>query len=260
VNARNPAEYFACLGVAALARALLPATPFTLHWSPGACTLTGLDTAAVHGLLARLCASSVVVDGAADDKWTVLALVTADGVRLPLHPWMDDTALGASHWKWSVGNTDGTEITRRLLAAGAALLASDRFDAVPLFQQGSGLVGGDAATAKYRLDAAGAWSAVDVGYSLEAEKAPKSSRPWVEILSVLGLQTFAPDPAGGRGWCYATGTEPLPFVAALAACRGDHPSADRCYALTTAKSGKNTDALLSTVTVQAAAPAGVLIV
>lgn len=260
VNARNPAEYFACLGVAALARALLPATPFTLHWSPGACTLTGLDAAAVRGLLARLCASAVVVDGAADDKWAALALVTTDGVRLPLHPWVDDTALGVSHWKWSVGNTDGTEITRRLLAAGAALLASDRFAAVPLFQQGSGLVGADAATAKYRLDAAGAWSAVDVGYSLEAEKAPKSSRPWVEILSVLGLQTFAPDPAGGRGWCYATWTEPLPFIAALAACRGDHPSADRCHALTTAKSGKNTDALLSAVTVLAAAPAGVLIV
>lgn len=260
VNVRNPAEYFACLGVAALARALQPDAALTLHWTPGQFTLSGLDASDVRAMLADLCTATVNVEGDPDDKWPALALVTACGVRLPLHAWVDDSGLDGSKWKWSVGNTDGADITRRLLKAGAEWLALAQFDALPLFQQGSALVPSDPATAKYRLDAAGAWSAVGVGYSIDKEPVPKSSRPWVEILSVLGVQTFAPAPAGGRGWCHFTWTEPLPFVAALAACRGGHPRCDRQLALVTTKSGKNTDALLSAVTEVVRAPAGVFIV
>jgi CRISPR-associated endonuclease/helicase Cas3 len=260
VNVRNPAEYFACLGVAALARALRPDAAFTLHWSPGQFTLSGLEASDVRAMLADLCAATVCVEGDPDDKWSALALVTAGGVRLPLHAWVDDSGLDGSKWKWSVGNTDGADITRRLLKAGAEWLALARFDTLPLFQQGSALVHSNPATAKYRLDAAGSWSAVGVGYSIDKEPVPKSSRPWVEILSVLGVQTFAPAPAGGRGWCHFTWAEPLPFVAALSACRGGHPSCDRQLALVTTKSGKNTDALLSTVTGVALPPVGVFIV
>lgn len=260
VNVRNPAEYFACLGIAALARALRPEVVCTLAWAPGQFILGGLDAADVRALLVELCTAAVRVEGDAEDKWPALALVTAGGVRLPLHAWVDDSGLDISAWKWSVGNTDGADITRRLLRAGAEWLALPAFDAVPLFQQGSARVPSDPATAKYRLDAAGAWSAVGVGYSVDKEPVPKSSRPWVEILSVLGVQTFAPAPAGGRGWCHFTWTEPLPVVAALAACRGGHPSCDRRLALATTKSGKNTDALLSTVTDVTPLSVGVLIV
>ena len=258
-NTRNPAEYFAALGVAALARRYLPGAPITLRWESGMFVVDGIDSDDVRRILARLCASTVrVVD--AEEKWSALEIISADGVALPLRPWVADTGISGSRWKWSVGNTDGTSITRVLLKACSELLRSTEAMALPLFAQGSRLAHTDASTAKYRWDAVGSWGAVDTGYSLEAEGSPKSCRPWVELLSALGLQSFAQAPAGGNGWAYSTWSDPLSYVVAMAAVHGLHPSCNRRHEINTAKSGKNTDALLSQtvdVAIVAIAPVGI---
>lgn len=278
VNVRNPAEYFACLGVAALARALRPQQPVALQWLPGHFVLHGLDAGEVDELLACLSRARVEVAGPVDEAsgedecdeddglgggWPALELVLDAGVRLPLQAWIRDTGHGSSEWKWSGGRTLALDIVQRLVRGVQELRASPAAAALPLFQQGSALVPSNPDTAKFRLDAAGAWTAVDVGYSLEQEKRPKSSRPWVELLSILGVQTFAPPPAGRKagGWSCCTWTEALPFVVALAASAGRHPSCDRRLTLRTVltNAGKYADALPSELTTLVRAPAGLLI-
>jgi hypothetical protein len=78
------------------------------------------------------------------------------------------------------------------------------------------------------------------------------------------VQTFAPPPSGRKagGWSCCTWTEPLPFLVALAACAGRHPSCDRRLTLRTAltNAGKYADALPSELTTLVRAPAGLLIV
>jgi hypothetical protein len=266
--------------VAALARALRPAAAVGLQWERGAFVLYGLNDADVADLLRQLCAARPTVQGADEaveqtedsegdedgkgEGWPALLLTCPDGVSLPVHAWVSDRGAGSSEWKWSGGRTLALDIMERLLKGCAELLADERAAALPLFQQGSALAPSNPDTAKFRLDAAGAWAAVDVGYSLEQEKSPKSSRPWVELLSILGLQTFAPPPAGrkGGGWSYCTWTDVLPFVTALAASAGQHPSCDRRLTLRTAltNAGKYADALPSDLTELVRAPAGLLIV
>lgn len=285
VNVRNPGEYFACLGVAALARALRPEGALALRWEPGHFVLQGVDDAGVRVLLGALCAAEVVpvadaVAGAAADKdggdgdvdgagkepgWPALQLVLPDGPTLPLHAWIDDRGRGNSEWKWSGGRTLAVEITRRLLQGCAELLAAGGpAGALPLFAQGAGLAPSNPDTARFRFDASGAWSAVEVGYSLNDEKSPKSCRPWVELLAVLGVQTFAPPPAGRKsgGWPYHTWTHALPPVVAMAAVQGHHPSCDRRLLLRTllTNEGKYADALIADLTSLAPPPSAVLIV
>ncbi|WP_337958140.1 type I-U CRISPR-associated helicase/endonuclease Cas3 [Sphaerotilus sulfidivorans] len=278
-NVCNPAEYFACLGVAALARALRPQQPLALQWLPGHFVLHGLDAGEVDELLERLSRARVEVAGPADEAqgedgddeddgkgggWPALELVIDAEVRLPLHAWISDAGIGSSEWKWSGGRTLALDIVQRLLLGVQQLRAAPAAAVLPLFQQGSALVSSNPDTAKFRLDASGAWTAVDVGYSLEQEKSPKSSRPWVELLSILGVQTFAPPPAGRKagGWSYFTWTESLPFVVALAATAGRHPSCDRRLTLRTVltNAGKYADALPSGLTALVRAPAGLLII
>lgn len=304
VNVRNPGEYFACLGVAALVRALQPETVLALRWEPGHFVLQGVDEAAVHALLAALCRAEVVPAAATEaaaqdavgrpdlaegtdctdrtdrtngeatkeDGWPALQLVLPGGSVLPLHAWIDDAGRGNSEWKWSGGRTLALDITRRLLKGCGELLALQQASptaagsarAVPLFAQGAGLAPSNPDTARFRFDASGAWSAVEVGYSLEKENRPKSCRPWVELLAMLGVQTFAPPPAGRKagGWAYHTWVQPLPPAVAMAAVQGHHPDCDRRLVMRTllTNEGKYADALTADLRSLASPPSAVLIV
>jgi CRISPR-associated endonuclease/helicase Cas3 len=281
VNVRNPGEYFACLGVVALVRALRPGGALALRWEPGHFVLQGVDDAGVRALLGALCAAEVVpvldaATGAPQDTessdgdtkepgWPALHLVLPGGPTLPLHAWIDDSGRGNSEWKWSGGRTLAVDITRRLLQGCAELLTADGpTSALPLFAQGAGLAPSNPDTARFRFDASGAWSAVEVGYSLEKENRPKSCRPWVELLAMLGVQTFAPPPAGRKagGWAYHTWTHALTPVVAMAAVRGHHLSCDRRLLLRTllTNEGKYADALIADLTSLAPPPSAVLIV
>lgn len=281
VNVRNPGEYFACLGVAALVRALRPEVALALRWEPGHFVLHGVDDAAVHQDLAALCRAEVIAQAGPDEApadegeggdgdlkeagWPALRLVLPGGVERPLHAWIDDSGRGNSEWKWSGGRTLALDITRRLLRGCAELrVAGGAAGSMPLFAQGAGLAPSNPDTARFRLDASGAWSAVEVGYSLEDEGRPKSCRPWVELLAMLGVQAYAPPPAGRKagGWAYHTWTHPLAPVVALAAVRGHHPDCDRRLVLRTllTNQGKYADALIADLASRAPPPSAVLIV
>jgi hypothetical protein len=81
---------------------------------------------------------------------------------------------------------------------------------------------------------------------------------------MLGVQTFAPPPAGRKagGWAYHTWTHALTPVVAMAAVRGHHLSCDRRLLLRTllTNEGKYADALIADLTSLAPPPSAVLIV
>lgn len=258
VNVRNPGEYFACLGVAALVRALQPETVLALRWEPGHFVLQGVDEAAVHACLRRFVYAEVIpascraappeeAQGSKANKWPDVWLNIRDTRRMALHFWMDDQASDKSEWKFCAGNSTSQDIVRRILVAARLLLESQHFRVNDLFNYGSGTLKISGPPARLRLDASSAWTAVEAGFSLQDTPELKSSRPWVELLAAIGIQNFCPPPAGGEGEKYFTWTGSLPYLTAMAASRGVNSSCDSEYTVQTRRSGENKDALLSCV-------------
>jgi CRISPR-associated endonuclease/helicase Cas3 len=106
------------------------------------------------------------------------------------------------------------------------------------FRSGGGLVGAD--SSKFRFDSATNWTARDAGFSLNENDAFKSTRPWVELLSVLGLQHFFLPPADAKP-AYFTWQGLLAPTLALAAVKGLLPQCDKGYEPVFRPSGKMKD-------------------
>ena len=223
-DALNFGEYLAALGLAALA--CQQGHRVLLGWDENRFVMAGVSSDDVASVLGRLRRTQVVHDLAATAEaqrrgaYPPLQLVLGDGSTLALNHWLDERLLASSRWKLGAGQTSAAKTLASVTQSCSALLERDDFQPEKLFSQGGGLVGADAS--KFRFDAATNWSARDAGFSLNESDAFKSTRPWVELLSAIGLQHFFLPPADLRP-SYHTWRGLLPPMLALAAARGLMP-------------------------------------
>lgn len=247
VDVRNFGEYLACLGLAALLTR--SARPFSIGWEPGTFCLRGVGASDVGQALALLDDATVALDEAAtppaarDDAYPPLRLTLADRSNLALNHWLAADFQDKSGWKLGAGQTRALNTLQALLASCRALRALPGFSVDTLFSQGGGLVGAEAS--KLRFDAATNWSARDAGFSLNEDDRFKSVRPWVEVLSALGLQHCFVPPGDTRPR-YHLWTGYLPHRLALAAVKGLLPQCGPAYVPTVLPNGKMKDVFSST--------------
>lgn len=149
------------------------------------------------------------------------AILRSDGRELPLFHWIDGSGLDT--FKLFAGNQVGWQIAgilldfekvgatrkgvRQLWRDEAEHLTSDPFGAAD-FQEA--VVPID--KGKFGFDARGAWDAMRVGASLDAQGVPLSVSPVVELLAALGLSFARPTPGRHADVYYSAWNIALPAV------------------------------------------------
>ncbi|MGF6409382.1 type I-G CRISPR-associated helicase/endonuclease Cas3g [Paraburkholderia sp. MM5482-R1] len=241
VDPTNFGEYLAALGLASLA--ITGGVNIRLGWADGCMVLSGIGRDGLLSLLDGLRGAVVQPDERASVK-------TQRGAKYPplrlglknhdfaLNHWLDARLRGSSEWKLGAGQTTAAGTLLSVAKACADSLDLPDFDPVRIFAIGGARVGADAS--KFRFDAATNWSARNAGFSLNENERFKSTRPWVELLSALGLQYFFLPPSDSITGYSTWQGELLPPVLTLAAVRGLLPECDARYKLAIERTGKAT--------------------
>lgn len=224
VDQRNFGEVLACLGLATLVAPLQPG--LRLGWSEQGFELVGIDEATVITGLQRIAGARADLDRETTAKDLVgaafppLLLSLPDGEHIALNHWLDERLRDKSAWKLGAGQMKALDTLDNALRACQRSLSLPDFAPERLFAIGGNRVGAEAS--KFRFDAATSWSAQDAGFSLNESDAFKSVRPWVELLSAIGLQAWLLPPADRihDRPRYHLWTRPLPPTLALVALRG----------------------------------------
>lgn len=246
VDPSNFGEYLATLGLVALL--IHRGEKLKLGWAEQAAVIRGVDDAAASKALAWFCSASVEYDMEAtaedvrDIAYPPLRLRMQDGATLPLNHWLDERLRSSSDWKLGAGQTTANKTLRSLLHACSRALGHQDFAIETLFQFGGSKVDADAS--KFRFDAATNWSAQNAGFSLNESDAFKSTRPWVELLSALGLQYYFLPPADSLRRYYIWEGYLSPTLA-LAAVKGLLTQCSQGYEVVIEPNGKMKDVFYS---------------
>ena len=238
----NFGEYLAILGLIALLDRR--GRKITLGWVEHAAIIRGVDDTMVSEALTWLCSASVEADKEAtveavlENAYPPLRLRMQDNVTLPLNHWLDEGLQSSSEWKLGAGQTTAHKTLTSLLSACSRALQHPDFAIESLLQFGGRKVNADAS--KFRFDAATNWSAQNAGFSLNESDAFKSTRPWVELLSALGLQNYFLPPADSIRRYYIWKGHLSPTLA-LAAVKGLLPQCSQGYEAVIEPSGKMKD-------------------
>lgn len=246
LDVTNFGEYLAGLGLVALLTHRDAQVRF--GWSDRSMVIEGADDNMVRAALQSVAGAVVTHDSLAtvldqrEAPYPPMQLRLSDGVPIALNHWLDERLRTGSRWKLGAGQTSAAVTLERVAKACADTLALPDFNAERLLMIGGGRVGADAS--KFRFDAATNWSARDAGFSLNESDAFKSTRPWVELLSALGLQNFFPPPADSTP-VYYTWTGTLSPTLAMAAVKGLLPQCDIGYRTVIEPNGKMKDVFTS---------------
>lgn len=239
INAGNPGEYWAALGLCWLVHRDAP--DLALSWHDQGATLQGIGEDQALQALHALARSTVTVD-------TRLANRMGDGKYPPLRlqmgsadcliaPWCNERFTDKSAWKLAAGRSSALQTLKNLLGQCAAGLSRlHTVSALTCLAVTKTQGGGEAQ--RFRYDAAASWTALDVGWS-PYEEGMGFSRPWIEVLAVLGIQALFPAPASPHS-VYHTWSPALPFPLLPFAARGLFGSL-ATYQPTLQPSGKNWD-------------------
>ena len=216
IDARNPGEVLACAGLAHLA------------WRADRDAQTGFVADIADRV--RFVAAQAPPLLAALRSATVEA--TAHGLRLgPItldwwRPW------GLNHALRNWAGQQSAWMVHRSLRRGAG-------DASPA----EWLTFAAPADGRLYLDPAGSWSAIGLGWSVNAHPTIRMQcRPWLELLASIALQAFPVPGHRARGGFRYNLWRPAPMTAAVAAFGGPFSRAYAlgCYCTQTAKCGENT--------------------
>jgi CRISPR-associated endonuclease/helicase Cas3 len=246
VEVANFGEYLAGLGLAALL--IHRGAAIRLGWADGALVIEGVGPDAVLAALRSIRDAKVTPDEGATvaeqqgSSYPPLKLRLDGGTEIALNHWLDERLRNSSRWKLGAGQTTADGTLCSVVRACSDSLDLPDFDAARIFTIGGKRVGADAS--KFRFDAATNWSARDAGFSLNESDAFKSTRPWVELLSALGLQYFFPPPADSEP-TYFTWQGLLPPMLALAAVKGLLPQCDAGHRPAIEPNGKMKDVFTS---------------
>jgi len=251
VDVTNFGEYLAGLGLVALL--VHAGSAVTFGWSDTGLKICGVNEQNVLDCLSGLCASKVGADTVAttpnqtDGAYPPLLLSLPNGNQLPVNHWLEEGLQSSSDWKLGAGQTSALKTLNSLLGACRRSLGHDDFCLPSLFAFGGRKVDADAS--KFRFDAATNWSAQDAGFSLNEADVFKSTRPWVELLSALGLQYFFLPPADHHKRYFLWNGQ-LPPTLALAAVKGLLPQCTHGYEPVIEPSGKMKDVFTSKLVVR----------
>lgn len=246
VDVLNLGEYLAALGLVALLDR--QGHIFSVGWNTDGLVLQGVAEEQVRQALRWLCEAKAERDQEAtvtdqrEGAYPPLRLVWSCGATWPLNPWLDETLHTASGWKLGAGQTTAFKTLDGLLSACARAMKHEDFSVPRIMHFGGLKVGGDAS--KFRMDAATNWSAQDAGFSLNESDAFKSTRPWVELLSVLGLQTYFAPPADEPRRYFVWEGQLSPSLS-LAAVKGLWPTCTQGYEPLIVPNGKMKDVFTS---------------
>jgi CRISPR-associated endonuclease/helicase Cas3 len=246
VDVENFGEYLAGLGLAALLDRR--GHRLAIGWSEGGMDLFGVDAEAITTALKWLCSAEVRPDetatrpAQADAAYPPLVLHAHGSDDWPLNHWMDEGLRSSSDWKLGAGQTSAVKTLKSLLEACGRSLKHPDFAVPMLMNFGGRKVAADAS--KFRFDAATNWSAQDAGFSLNESDSFKSTRPWVELLSALGLQFFFLPPAD-KTKRYFIWDGALSPTLALAAVKGLLPQCTLGFQPVIEPSGKMKDVFTS---------------
>lgn len=255
VDVTNFGEYLAALGLVALLAAA--GRPVTFGWTETGLKVCGVDEQGVMANLSALCAANVRPDnlattpGQTDAAYPPLLLCLPDGHQLPMNHWLEAGLQTSSGWKLGAGQTSALKTLNSLLAACGRSLDHGDFCLPRLFSFGGRKVDADAS--KFRFDAATNWTARDAGFSLNEADTFKSTRPWVELLSALGLQFFFLPPADAVKRYFVWDGQ-LPPTLALAAVKGLLPQCTHGYEPVIEPSGKMKDVFASKLVIRERKP------
>lgn len=255
VDVTNFGEYLAALGLAALVNQTGRA--ITFGWSEAGLEIHGVSDQDVLDCLSVLCAAKVRSDRLAttpkqmDGAYPPLLLSLPTGQQMPMNHWLDGDFQTSSDWKLAAGQTSAVKTLNSLLSACGRSLNHSDFCLTGLFGFGGRKV--DADSSKFRFDAATNWSAQDAGFSLNEADVLKSTRPWVELLSALGLQYFFLPPADQSKRYFVWDGQLAPSLA-LAAVKGLLPQCTQGYEPVIEPSGKMKDVFTSKLVVRERKP------
>lgn len=251
VDVTNFGEYLAALGLFAL---LAQADHVvTAGWTDTWLTVQGVSADQVMACLSDLSAANVCADTAATtakqakEAYPPLLLNMPGGRQLCMNHWLEAGLQTSSGWKLGAGKTSALKTLNSLLAACSRSLDHGDFCLPHLFSFGGRKVDADAS--KFRFDAVTNWSAQDAGFSLNEADSFKSTRPWVELLSALGLQFFFLPPADAVKRYFLWDGQLSPTLA-LAAVKGLLPQCTHGYEPVIGRSGKMKDIFTSKLVVK----------
>lgn len=253
----NVGEYLAALGLLWLLSRRHPGV--CLGWAERACTYHGINDATVIEILSELANAKGQIDesrapamakseDAGSSKYPPLIL-TIGNHDVPLNAWCNERFSDKSSWKFAAGRSDALQTLNGMLAQCADSISTLHKSAEILAVAATkGLTAktGNQDAQRFRYDAATSWTALDVGWSPYEEKM-SFSRPWIEILAALGIQTAFPPPAR-REATYFTWSEAHPLLLARVAARGLTPDRLKGYAPQFKSSGQNLDTYPSNMT------------
>ena len=256
VDTSNFGEYLAALGLASLLTHR--GCEIRLGWVDRHLVIAGVGSVTVLAALQSLRSAEVRLDMGAtieaqrEAPYPPLRLALRDGSDIALNHWLDERLRSGSRWKLGAGQTTAAKTLASVAKACSDSLDLPDFDATRVFLIGGARVGADAS--KFRFDAATSWSARDAGFSLNESDAFKSTRPWVELLSALGLQYFFPPPADAEP-AYFLWQGLLAPALVVAAVKGLLPQCDAGHQAVIEASGKMKDVFTSQPLLGARKPA-----
>lgn len=216
VDLTNPGQFFACCGLLELADRLWPGAE---GWFEEGEFLieTRDDLPAIIGILKESGVSSYDEEGEPSirpvrlDRFNLRLdwWICHDWPRFKGKPKKDRVGLMKTDLKFWAGNQTSVQITRALLKSVRTPRAGEDRDCF----EPSELV-----SSRFGLDAAPAWTALDVGFSINEHPIKIRASATVELLAAIGLQRCRPQ-IREHGIEYATWNNPLrPAVLPAVVC------------------------------------------
>ncbi|MGA7408951.1 MAG: hypothetical protein WBW33_00605 [Bryobacteraceae bacterium] len=198
----NPGQFFACCGLFEIADLASGGSNAWFERDEPAFVINTPEILPPQSM--SLCDATGDVD---DLKLETLDLCIASH-RLTLNWWRNETETDKSVLKtWG-----GQQTPRRVLGELLGLLESG----CPFAKLFETYVYTES---RFGVDSRSAWEAIDAGYSPTDENQRARTFPWVEVLAVIGLQGFRPEPSSSSKFRqrYNVWLEPLTLTSARAA-------------------------------------------
>ncbi len=204
IDPRNPGLFFTCCGLFEIAELLEPGGA---AWFEDGGREFCLQTEATLPPEPPTLDDALSENGGDSDLAIEPLTLRFDARPVRLNWWLDDAEKEKSPLKTWGGQQTSRSVLSGVLDLVKVVGSVDELFSAPVYT-----------TTRFGVDSRSAWEPLDLGYSPnDVTRKDARTYPWVELLSVVGLQGFRP--AGRRReYRYSTWLDPLPIGPARAAC------------------------------------------
>jgi CRISPR-associated protein Csx14 len=229
IEPRNPGQFFACCGLFEIANRLVPGG--LAQFKDGGREFCLVTDACLPPRSIRLAEHL----GAPVDATLEPLELIFDERLIALDWWLDEAHVAKSALKTWGGQQTPRGVLTELLS-----LLDHESPYGKLFESAA------FTKSRFGVDSTSAWEALDAGYSPNDESQSARTFPWVEVLAVVGLQTFRPARINRSKFCYAAWLESCSIPVARAAAAGvDCAISAMCFEFLVATRGQGYKTFLS---------------